>query len=108
MDREQDGNGPPDQAGQAASPGGEFPDAVDGRVEASHFVMVLDGGPGSDSCECCVPMHRSSQERPFRISVAIGRIRCAAPQATVQVTRTAHLAQCFERVEAWDLDGCRC
>ena len=55
-----------------------------------------------------VPMQSSSHERPLSVSVFMGRMRWAAPQAMAQVTTTAQFAQCLARVEACEREGQMC
>ncbi len=55
-----------------------------------------------------VPMHRSSQVMAFNKYVGMGRMRSTAPQAIAQVTTTAQLSQCLERVLGCDREGQTC
>jgi hypothetical protein len=52
-----------------------------------------------------VPMQSSSQVRPLRVSVSIGRMQCTMRQAMAQVTTTAQLLQFLPREEAADREG---
>ena len=52
-----------------------------------------------------VPMQSSSQVRPFRVSVCMGRMQCTIRQAVAQVITAAQLLQFFPRDEAADNDG---
>ena len=53
-------------------------------------------------------MHSSSQVMVLRMSVGMGRMCANSPQAMAQVTTTAQLFQCLERVDGWERDGQTC
>ena len=55
-----------------------------------------------------VPMQSSSQVMAFRMSVGMGRMWSSRPHAIAQVTTTAQLSQCFDRVEGIERDGHTC